>query len=413
MGLVWDITEDVAREAELELRRIEAEAATVAKSQFLAAMSHEIRTPMNGVLGMLDLILASPLPLQQRERARIAQVSARSLLDILNDILDFSKVEAGEVRIGAESVAVRGVIREVIDLMRAGAEQKGLALTYEVARTVPEWIVSDPVRLRQILTNLISNAVKFTDAGWVRVSVAYRTETLLVEVEDSGIGIGPEQRERIFDRFVQADSSLARRSGGTGLGLAISKHLVKLMGGEIAVRSIPGSGSTFSFSVAAPAGAAPAEAAEKRASEEFADAPVRPMRILLAEDNATNQYLIATYLKAGGHAVTTVENGLDAVRAVRAGGFDALLMDVQMPRMDGPTAARAIRALPGPERAIPIIALTANAMPGDRESYLAAGMSDYVSKPVEIAALTAALRRAGGCTSAEPQVRVRPPQAAS
>jgi two-component system sensor histidine kinase/response regulator len=390
VGLVWDVTSEVSRQEELELRRAEAEAATRAKSQFLAAMSHEIRTPMSGVLGMLDLMLDDPLSDRQRERATIARASARGLLQILNDILDLSKLEAQAIQIRAESLRPRQVIREVMDLMAAGAEQKGLSLACQFSERVPEWVVADPMRLRQVLTNVVSNATKFTEAGRIAVRVDHARGALRVEVEDTGIGIPPEMCSRIFESFVQADTSLTRRSGGTGLGLAISKQLVELMGGRISVRSRPGAGSTFSFSIGAPPGVAPAAA--------VAPLPVAcdlpPLRVLVAEDNATNQYLIRAHLEAAGHAVTTVENGAQAVSAVEAHTFDVVLMDIQMPEMDGPTAARAIRNLPGPAAHLPIVALTANALPGDRESYIAAGMSDYVSKPIDIAALHAALHRA-------------------
>jgi signal transduction histidine kinase/ActR/RegA family two-component response regulator len=395
VGLVWDITADVERQAELNLRRLEAEAATVAKSRFLAAMSHEIRTPMGGVLGLLGLMLEGPLEPEQRQRATVALASAQGLLGILNDILDFSKLEANQIRVSEEEVDPRQLVGEVMALMAAGAEQKGLALTHEVAAAVPERIVTDPMRLRQVLTNLVSNATKFTDAGHVAVRVDYGAgadgDRLLVEVEDTGIGISDEQAGQIFQHFVQADTSLARRAGGTGLGLAISKQLVELMGGSIGVRSGQGPGSTFAFSVRTRPGARMA----RRAPAPTALAPetVPPLRVLVAEDNATNRYVIEAYLRAAGHAVVTVGNGLEAVAAARTGGFDVVLMDVQMPRMDGLTAVRAIRALPGSAAAVPVIALTANAMAGDREDCLAAGMTDYLPKPIEVAALYAALVR--------------------
>jgi signal transduction histidine kinase len=248
VGLVWDVTADLERQAELNLRRLEAEAATVAKSRFLAAMSHEIRTPMSGVLGLLGLMLDGPLEPEQRQRATIALASAQGLLGILNDILDFSKLEANQIRVREEEVAVRQLVGEVMELMVAGAEQKGLQLTHSVAPAVPEWIVTDPMRLRQILTNLVSNATKFTDAGAVTVRVDYAADPegrLMVEVEDTGIGISEEHCGQIFQHFVQADTSLSRRAGGTGLGLAISKRMVEMQGGTIAVESVLGQGSTF------------------------------------------------------------------------------------------------------------------------------------------------------------------------
>ncbi len=396
VGLVWDMTADVERQQELDERRAEAEAATAAKSQFLAAMSHEIRTPMSGVLGMLDLMLGEPLSARQRERARVAQSSAHGLLAILNDILDFSKLEASQVRLNAEDVEPRAIVREVVKLMAPGAERKGLELTAEVVEAVPDWVVTDPARLRQVLSNLVSNALKFTETGSIRVRMDYDPETaggsLRVEVEDTGIGIPEELHGQVFEQFVQADNTLTRRTGGTGLGLAICRQLVGLMGGRISVESRPDGGSTFGFSIAARPGAAPSAA--PAVAESAAEAPTPPMRVLVAEDNATNQYVINAYLKAAGHTVTMVENGAQAVEAAAGGGFDVVLMDVQMPQMDGPTAAQTIRALEGPARDLYIVALTANAIAGDRERFLAAGMSDYVSKPIELRALAAALARA-------------------
>ncbi|MFO1142028.1 MAG: ATP-binding protein [Amaricoccus sp.] len=406
VGLVWDVTSDVARNEELNVRRLEAEAATVAKSRFLAAMSHEIRTPLGGVLGLLGLMLGDELAPEQRERATIALDSARSLLEILNDILDFSKLEAQRIRLSEESVPLREVARDVLALMRAEAAQKGLALTSEIDATVPQRVLTDPMRLRQVLTNLISNAVKFTDRGEIRLRAAWDAAeggTLRIDVEDTGIGIDEANRDRIFEHFVQADGSLARRAGGTGLGLAISRQIVELMGGAIAVRSVPGMGSTFSFHVRAPR-AEPA-AAPPEPLRAVPDAGLRPLRVLLAEDHAANQYLIRALLGTGGHSVVVAANGLDAVAAVQGGGFDVVLMDMQMPVLDGLDAARRIRALAGPAAAIPIIALTANAMPEDRAACFAAGMTDYLSKPVEVGALLAALRRA---TEVEDEAASRP-----
>ncbi len=408
VGLIWDVTPAVARTEELNLRRLDAEAATVAKSRFLAAMSHEIRTPLGGVLGLLGLMLDEPLPPAQRERAGIALSSARSLLEILNDILDFSKLEAQRIRVAEESVAIRDLVGDVLALMGAGVAQKGLSLTASFDPGVPQRIVTDPMRLRQVLTNLISNAAKFTDRGAITLRVGWQDADggrLLVEVEDTGIGVAEEHREHIFEHFVQADSSLARRAGGTGLGLAISRQLVELMGGAISLRSVPGIGSTFSFHVRArPADPVPAPVAEVAAEPEV---PLQPLRVLLAEDHRTNQYLIRAFLRSGGHDVAVAENGAAAFEAVKGGGFDVVLMDMQMPVLDGLSAARRIRALPGPEAGIPIIALTANVMSADRAACLAAGMNDYLCKPVEVAALLAALRRATAATgrAGEPILR--------
>jgi signal transduction histidine kinase/CheY-like chemotaxis protein len=411
VGLVWDVTEEVGRQEELELRRVEAEAATTAKSRFLASMSHEIRTPMSGVLGVLGLMLDDTLPQVQRERAKIALDSAESLLAILNDILDFSKLEAEEVALGEEPVDIRALVTQVIDLMSPNAISKGLLLRHVISASVPRYVLGDAVRIRQILTNFLSNATKFTDRGEIAVRVNYGggigAATLSIEVEDTGIGIAPEHQENIFHRFIQADDSLTRRAGGTGLGLAISSQLAELMGGRVSVRSVAGMGSTFRVEVPAPA-----TAPQRAVGEEPADADeLPPMRLLLAEDHATNQYVITAFLRAAGHEVTVVTNGAEAVRAAREGGLDAMLMDLQMPVMDGLAAARAIRALDGPAAAVPILALTASAMPGDREACLAAGMNGHLTKPITAATLNAALRAMRG--AAEPGEEAPQPRCAA
>jgi len=406
VGLVWDVTADMEREAELQLRREEAEAATVAKSRFLAAMSHEIRTPMGGVLGILELMLADRLTPRQHERARIARASAEELLRLLNDVLDFSKLEAGKVQPAEEAVDVRGIVAEVVELMAAGAEQRGLAIGWTATDAVPARIVTDPMRLRQVLTNLVSNAAKFTEAGSVEVRLDYApgaaegagrgADELVVEVADTGIGVPPAERERIFGHFEQADNSLTRRAGGSGLGLAISRRLVELLGGRIEALGRPGGGSVFRFTVRT----RPAEETEGAGEPAEKPAPeprlggVAPMRVLVAEDNPTNQYLINAFLSAMGHSATTVGTGTEAVAAAAEGGFDVVLMDVQMPDMDGLAAARAIRRLPAPAGEVPIIALTANALPGDRELCLSQGMTDYLTKPLAATALRDALARA-------------------
>lgn len=396
VGLIVDITEDIALQQELRERRSDAEAATLAKSRFLATMSHEIRTPLAGVLGLLGLMLeARDLSPEQKERATLALASAEQLLEILNDILDFSRLEAQQVRVAPEPVDIFTLVRDIAALMTAAAERKGLHFRVEFASGLPERIMADPQKLRQILANLASNAIKFTETGEVVVTVSHRVvdrrDRLRIAVRDTGIGISAAQADEIFEHFVQGDNSFTRKAGGTGLGLAISRQLVKLMGGEIAVESVPGQGSTFTFEILAPAvgGAVEASASITRGPIKAA----RPMRLLLAEDNPTNQYVIGAILRAQGHAVETVPNGVAATAAAGSGRYDAILMDVHMPEMDGFAAASAIRRLPGKAGQVPIIALTANAMAGDREACLAAGMSDYVSKPVDVATLHAVLAR--------------------
>jgi sensor domain CHASE-containing protein/CheY-like chemotaxis protein len=415
VGVNWDVTADVLRQEELNAKRLEAESATVAKSQFLATMSHEIRTPMSGVLGMLDLLLNSPLAPEQRSRAELARTSAQSLLSILNDILDFSKLEANQVAMAEENVAIGPLVAEVAALMSAGAQQKGLTLTTRIAPSVPDSIVTDAGRLRQVLVNLVSNAVKFTERGRIEIRVDYAATgsegRLEVEVEDTGVGIPRAARAQLFQRFVQADSSPTRRSGGTGLGLAISRQLVERMGGRIEVESTEGEGSLFRFSIRTRPGAEPvATVAAAPAPVPSVPAPQSAspgLRILLAEDNQTNQLIVQAFVGMAGHEMTIVENGRAAVEAVQSERFDLVLMDVQMPEMDGPSAARAIRALPGPVSRIPIIALTANAMSGDREKYLAVGMTDYVSKPVDMATLHAAIARAVQSPASAVELRSR------
>lgn len=392
VGVVVDITADVERNRELEQRRVEAEAATVAKSRFLATMSHEIRTPMSGILGLLGLMLDGDLTAEQRERAVLALGSAERLLDILNDILDFSRLEAEQIRMKSEPVAIHDLVCEVAALMAAAAARKGVEFRVDIDPSVPNMVLIDALRLRQVLANLASNAIKFTEEGEILVAVRHDSVLgrLYVTVRDSGIGIAPEQLDRIFQDFVQADNSLTRKVGGTGLGLAISRQLVELMGGSLEVESTVGAGSTFSFSIRAQR---VLDVVDPVIVRRGLDTSVEPMRILLAEDNQTNQYLIGVLLRTAGHAVEMVSNGRDAVNSVRDRRFDAVLMDVQMPEMDGIAATRAIRELPSPAGRVPIIALTANALAGDEEICLAAGMTDYLTKPLDVAALHAALMR--------------------
>lgn len=394
-GLVWDVTRDIERQEELELRRAEAEEAAELKSQFLASMSHEIRTPMTGLMGMLDLLSDEALSQKQSERLAIAGASARCLMHILNDVLEFSRLETRHITLHPQPVVLRQLIGEVTGLMAPVVEKRGLKLIAEIADTVPDSLSCDPVRLSQVLNNLTSNAAKFTESGQITLRMGYADGVLNVAVEDTGVGISREDREQLFDKFFQVDSSLVRREGGTGLGLAISRELVQLMGGEIVVTSEPGKGSIFAFSIAAPESEMPRAVDED--GETSATVGSEPAQnLLVAEDNATNQYLIQAWLERDGHSVTVVENGLEALRAVEAGSFDAVLMDVQMPEMDGESATRAIRLLPGAAGAIPIIALTASALSGDREKYLAVGMNDLVAKPIDIDKLRLALRRASG-----------------
>ncbi len=379
---------------ELELRRLqredraarrEAEAANESKSAFLANMSHEIRTPMNGVIGMLHLLLEERLPVEAKSHAEAAHAAAQGLMRLLDDVLDISRLESGELRLETTSFDPADVARKVISLFSARAIEKGLELTLHVDSAVPEFVEGDPLRLCQVLSNLVSNAIKFTGAGRVYLGVSFMRSDdgprLRCEVRDTGIGISEEVRGRLFRRFSQADASTTRRFGGTGLGLAICRELVELMGGRIDVTSAAGKGSAFWFEI--PAQAADAPVVEV-AGPGPGDAPgPRPLRILVAEDNSINQALIRAFLVRAGHRPDIVGDGAQAVDLAATGSYDVILMDHHMPVMDGVTATQRIRALPGVVGAVPIIAMTANTMAGDREKYLDGGMNDYVSKPID------------------------------
>lgn len=391
---------------DLEEARREAEAANRAKSAFLATMSHEIRTPMNGVLGMLDATLRNHIDETARDNLTLVRDSAVNLLTILNDILDYSKLEAGQFQLERLSFSVRQIADEVASMLTPGATEKRVRFDVAIDTATPAWVIGDPTRFRQILLNLASNAVKFTGNGSVTLHISYLAgeapHILRVEVRDTGIGIPEDVRAKLFNRFSQADASTTRRFGGTGLGLAISRELVACMGGEIGVTSEVGKGSCFWFEIPTEAGAEPEV---KISTRSVAASGVR-LRMLIAEDNAVNQKVLRTLLSGQGHDLVFVSDGMQAVAAARDDAFDIILMDVSMPIMDGPTATRLIRALPHAVSRVPIIALTANAMTGDREAYLAAGMSDYVSKPIDLDALLAAIARqspgAAGASLAAP-----------
>jgi signal transduction histidine kinase/FixJ family two-component response regulator/HPt (histidine-containing phosphotransfer) domain-containing protein len=382
-----------AAEASLATARDAAEAATRAKSKFLAVMSHEIRTPMNGILGMAHLLLEMPLGAPQRHYATTIRDSGQALLTILNDILDFSKIEAGKLELESADFDPTDVVASVIGLLAPRARDKGIDLRGAVGTDVPRARRGDAGRLRQVLLNLVGNAVKFTDRGSVRLEVglagAIAERALLrFQIIDTGPGIAPEAQQRLFRDFTQVDPLATRRAAGTGLGLAICRTIVEAMGGEIGVESAVGRGSAFWFTVwlEPAAGEVPREAPQ-------AEVTVRPLTILLAEDNPVNQQVAVGLLTRRGHRVDVVGNGREAVHAVRVGRYDVVLMDVNMPEMDGIEAAREIRQLPGDRGQLPIIALSASAMQEEIDQCLAAGMVTHLPKPIDPVALASVLSR--------------------
>ncbi len=442
-----------AAAARVKIAKEAAEAANIAKSQFLASMSHELRTPMTAILGMTDLALKASLPDRVRERLQTARESAGLLLELLNQVLDLSSIETGRLQLQAAPFSLRQAVEQAVRTLRVQADEKGLALVCELAADIPDHLVGDHLRLRQVLMNLIGNAIKFTPHGQVAVRAAVHEHTVgSVEVQfsvsDTGIGLAPEDQERIFTPFTQADASTARRYGGSGVGLATARKLIELMGGKLWLESQLGHGSTFHFTVtlaeAAPALAAsqdavgstagrqtpspdalplgPAGTDDRGASRVGIDGPlarstalpVRPLRVLLAEDTLPNQMLVRCVLGERGHGLVVAQNGREALERLAAEDFDVVLMDVGMPEMDGFQATAAIRALPESRKArLPIIALTAHAMNGDAERCLASGMDAYLSKPIDEQALIILVERlAAGRDPADASRRPRPQAAA-
>ncbi|HVO02979.1 MAG TPA: ATP-binding protein [Candidatus Cybelea sp.] len=386
---------------DLSRARDAAEAANRVKSDFLAAMSHEIRTPLNGILGMLHLLAESKLDPDQRTKLGTLERSAQSLLSLLNDILDLAKIEAGRVDLHIAPFSPRELLGNMATLWQPMALSRNLALTVSVAPSVPPLLLGDGNRLGQVVANYLSNAMKFTDRGGVTVSaeakpVGDELHEITIAVKDTGVGIAPEAQKRLFQKFSQAELA-ARKPGSTGLGLAISKELIQLMNGTVGVESAPGAGATFWLRVQCRV-AEPAEVPTEEIDTEalLGDLGTRKVKVLVAEDNPVNQRVVCAMLELGGHGFVLAHDGQEALEAVQREAFDLVLMDVQMPVMDGPTATRAIRALGGKYRDIPIVALTANAMPGDEKSYRAAGMNHYLSKPFSPDELSVALRRAAG-----------------
>jgi PAS domain S-box-containing protein len=409
MGIAQDITarKKAAQELEQYARRLEqangelaratvaAQEASKAKSEFLANMSHELRTPLNGVIGMTELLRNTPLDDRQRGFIEACHSSGRALLDLINDILDFSKIEAGKLETERHAFDLQLTVRQTVETMAFQASEKGLELTLHTAPETPDQVVGDSTRLRQVLVNLIGNAIKFTDSGTVTVSVEPSREPhdavgIRFRVSDTGVGIPADRIGRLFQSFCQADSSTTRRYGGTGLGLAICKRLVELMGGRIGVESRPGKGSTFWFMVPLPVVAGAASRADSAAPTQPLQKPtvnlLQGRRVLLAEDNHVNQVFVRELCREFGIECRIAANGAEAVQAVESERFDLVLMDCQMPTMDGFEATRRIRSLEDRGKLaghLPVVALTANAIQGDRDRCLAAGMDGYLTKPFE------------------------------
>lgn len=365
-----------------------------AKSTFIAVTSHELRTPMNGLLGMAHALARSPLSPAQREQVDVMIKSGDSLMQLLNDVLDLSRIEAGRVELAPETLDPRALVAEVVDAWRDAAQFKNLSLFAEIGGEVPTWVRADTLRIRQVLTNLVSNAVKFTAAGHVRIGVGAEREgqdwRLRFAVSDTGPGVPLAAADRVFDSFTQADETISRSHGGAGLGLTISRALARQLGGDLQLHPVP-VGACFVLTVLVEDAEAPGPAVEPETPD---DEHLEQIRVLMAEDNAVNQLVVRAMLEPTGVALTVVENGQEALKAMAANRYDCVLMDINMPVMDGITALEAIRQGEAGDPALPVIALTASAMAGDRERFLGLGFDDHLGKPVKPMDLITAIIRA-------------------
>ena len=397
-GVSIDITELRKREVELKRAKELAEAASAAKSAFLTNMSHEIRTPLNGVLGMAQTLVQDDLSPEQRAKVETLLNSGRTLMAVVNDILDLSKIESGKVAITPVDIPIREGVESIIELFRPKAIEKGVTLSLHLDIDLPHRLNVDPVRTRQCLGNLISNAVKFTEQGSVTVTARLLGggDALKLEfaVADTGPGMNEQQVARLFQDFAQGDESITRRFGGTGLGLAITRRLARLMGGDVVVESVAGKGSVFTLSVAVSSALSRSSHDDLQARVDHEPHAISDYRILLTDDNAVNRKVVQMFMKPFGVTLVEACDGVEALERLASEAFDLVLMDIHMPVMDGCEAVRRIRSSGQPWADVPVVALTADAMPDDNDRYLRLGMNAYVAKPIDLRELFTAINSA-------------------